>query len=392
MIQITKKENCCGCHACQTACPLGCIAMVLDNEGFLYPLVNENICIDCGICENVCPIMGAPRQGDSPLAFAAWNRDAAIRAQSSSGGCFSALMRQTFKQNGVVFGAGFDATMTLRHQSAQNEFEALKFRGSKYLQSVIGDAYHKAKIFLQQGRHVLFSGTPCQIAGLYAYLGKDDSNLITCEVVCHGVPSPRVFAAYKAAMECRYEAKIKKIAFRRKDYGWKRYCVVLSFENATEYRRIFTDDPYMIGFLQNTYLRPSCHTCRFSRLPRVADISLADFWGVREHHPEWDDDKGTSLVLAQSKKGHEFFNLCRDALVVHEADLAVAIRSNPCICGSVSPGRQRTAYFTDLDKVPFDLMMKKYMAPPSTLRKAINLTRRTIGYALRRMRFLTISI
>jgi len=386
MIHIAQKNDCCGCHACRTACPIGCIEMVADSEGFLYPQVNEQLCTDCGICKKVCPMLLTPRQGEPPAAFAAWNRDAAVRAESSSGGVFSALMRQMLQQGGVVFGAGFDATMTLRHQSAQNEAEGRKFRGSKYLQSIIGDSYQEVKTYLQQGRRVLFSGTPCQVAGLYAYLGKDDNNLLTCDLVCHGVPSPKVFAAYQAALERRRGAKVRRIAFRRKDCGWKRFSVALSFDNATEYRQVLTDDPFMLGFLRDTYLRPSCHACRFSRLPRVADISLGDFWGVGDHHPEWDDDQGTSLILVQTEKGQKAFDACRTALVVHKADLGVAIRSNPCICGSVPPGKNRSAFFNDLDRLPFEEVMKKYMSPPSPWRKAINLAKRVVGYGLRRIR------
>jgi coenzyme F420-reducing hydrogenase beta subunit len=291
-------------------------------------------------------------------------------------------MKKTLEQGGVVIGAAFDESMTLRHQIAQNALEGEKFRGSKYLQSVIGDTYREAKSYLQQGRRVLFSGTPCQIAGLYSYLGqdKDNVNLLTCDLVCHGVPSPKVFAAYKASLEHLYDAKVSRIAFRRKDCGWKRYSVALSFDNATEYRRLLTDDPFMIGFLRDTYLRPSCHVCKFSRLPRVADLTLGDFWGVDRHHPEWDDDQGTSLVLVETVKGQEAFDGCCDELVTHKADLTLAIQSNPCICGSVKPGRHRTAFFKDLDRQPFEYILKKYMSPPSPLRKTVRFARRIASH------------
>lgn len=390
MIHISQKEDCCGCHACSTACPLGCIDMVADLEGFLYPQINDSICVDCGICEKVCPMLIPPPQGgEPPTAFAAWHRDATIRAESSSGGVFSALMRLSLELDGVVVGAAFDGDLTLRHQSAQNEIESYKFRGSKYLQSVIGDVYREVKDFLQQGRFVLFSGTPCQVAGLYSYLGEYDDNLLTCDLACHGVPSPKVFAAYKENLEHCHAAKVERIAFRRKDYGWKRFSVAMSFDNATEYRQDLTEDPFMLGFLRNTYLRPSCHCCHFSRLPRVADISLADFWGVGYHHPQWDDDKGTSLVLIQSEKGQQIFDTISDELVVHEADLDEAIRFNPCICGSVPPGENRQAFFRDLDLIPFEQMVRKYMATPSLCRKFIGIMRRLAGYSLRYLRRIT---
>jgi len=389
MIQIENAEDCCGCHACRTACPLGCITMVADREGFLYPQVDVSICVDCGICTAVCPMATVPCQGERvhpgelPLAFASWNRDDVIRAESSSGGVFNALMVTTLQDNGVIFGAAFDGTMTLRHQSIQNITESDKLRGSKYLQSIIGDVYQEVKSLLEKDRHVLFSGTPCQVAGLYSYLGIDNDNLLTCDLVCHGVPSPKVFASYMASMEHRHRAKTNKVVFRRKAFGWKHFSMALSFDNDTEYCRVLSEDPFMFGFLGNIYLRPSCHACNFSRLPRVADISLGDFWGVGDHHPEWDNDQGTSLVLVQTTKGQKALDACRDSLVVHEADLTLAIRSNHCICGSVPPAEVRAAFFNDLERLAFEKVMKKYMVRPTAWLRLLALPKRLVKYSLR---------
>lgn len=369
MILLTSKEDCCGCQACATACPEVCIEMIADEEGFLYPRINENACSNCGACEKVCPMLALLPQGPLPSAYAALHKDDTVRVESSSGGVFSALMKRTFEKGGVVVGAAFDEEMTLRHQFALNEDDGQKFRGSKYLQSIIGNTYREVKRLLLQGQTVLFSGTPCQVAGLYSFLCQDYDNLLTCDLVCHGVPSPKVFSAYKSSLERRYGARVTNIGFRRKDYGWKQFSVSLTFDNGAEYHQILTEDPFMLGFLHNIYLRPSCHVCRFSRLPRVADLSLGDFWGVGQHHPEWDDDLGTSLILAQSKKGQEAFVACEGSLVINEADLDLGIRSNPCICGSVAPGVSRSAFFSDLDRIPFEKMIKTYMAPKSSWRK-----------------------
>ncbi|WP_162096686.1 Coenzyme F420 hydrogenase/dehydrogenase, beta subunit C-terminal domain [Desulfotalea psychrophila] len=386
MIHLNTKEDCCGCHACLSICPAKCIQMLPDTEGFLYPMVDESLCPECGLCESVCPVINPPRQEGDSVAFAAWNRNEDVRADSSSGGVFNALMQCTFEQNGVVFGAAFDDSMTLCHQAAHNEVEGQALRGSKYLQSTIGTAYQEARKYLKQGRQVLFSGTPCQIAGLYAFLRKEYDNLLTCDVVCHGVPSPKVFAAYRAELERQHGAKAQRIAFRRKNFGWKRFSVSLSFDNDTEYRRVLNEDAFMIGFLSNTYLRPSCHACNFSRLPRVADISLADFWGVGTHHPEWDDDRGTSLVIVQTEKGKSAFDACRQDITVHDADLNVAIQSNPCICGSVAPGARREAFFSDLNTLPFEKVMKRYMRPTPLWRRRAGKVKRLAGRVLRRMR------
>lgn len=354
--------------------------MLADKEGFFYPQIDENNCTDCGLCESVCPMTAPVPTGDPPSAFAAWNRDEEIRADSSSGGVFSALMQKIFQQGGVVFGAAFDTNLKLCHQSAENKSDGSKFRGSKYLQSRIGDSYQAARDHLKKGKDVLFSGTPCQVAGLYSFLGGDHENLLTCDVVCHGVPSPKVFDAYRTVLERRHGAKTRRIAFRRKDCGWKQFSVSLSFDNDTEYRRVLSEDPFMHGFLANTYLRPSCHTCRFSRLPRVADISLGDFWGVGNHHPEWDDDRGTSLILVQTEKGRKAFDLCSDGLTVHNADLTTAIQSNPCIQGFVAQGKRREAFFNDLDRLPFEKMIKKYMERPTLWQRAINKAKRIMNY------------
>jgi coenzyme F420-reducing hydrogenase beta subunit len=385
MIHLNKKEDCCGCHACVSICPVQCIQMQPDDEGFLYPVVDESICTDCGLCESVCPVINPPVQKGESVAFAAWNTDEAVRKDSSSGGIFNALMQHTFEQNGVVFGAAFDDSMTLCHQAAYTEADGRALRGSKYLQSAIGNAYLEAKKYLNQGRQVLFSGTPCQIAGLYAFLGKEYDNLLTCDVVCHGVPSPKVFAAYRTELERQYGGKTQRIAFRRKNFGWKRYSVSLSFDNDTEYHRVLNEDAFMIGFLSNTYLRPSCHACRFSRLPRVADISLGDFWGVGTHHPEWDDDLGTSLVIVQTKKGQKTFDACREDITVHEADLDLAVRSNPCVCGSVPPNGRRAAFFNDLNSMTFGKVMKRYMRPTTLWRRKAAKVKRLAWAVLRRM-------
>jgi coenzyme F420-reducing hydrogenase beta subunit len=386
MIKILSKEDCCGCHACLSICPANCIQMEEDVEGFLYPIIDEDACSECGLCDEICPMTDPQPQGDPPIAYAAWHHNEYIRGKSSSGGVFSALMMMTFHQNGVVFGAAFDESMVLRHQSAKNQAESVKFRGSKYLQSIIGDAYNKAKNFLSNGRKVLFSGTPCQIAGLYAFLGNDDDRLLTCDLVCHGVPSPKVFRAYLAQLERHHKASVKTVSFRDKDTGWKKFSLSLSFENGREYRRTLIKDPFMVGFLKDIYLRPSCHQCKFSRIPRIADISLGDFWGVDRHHPEWDDDKGTSLVLIQTEKGKEAMADCHNNLVFHESDIKTAIQSNPCICGSVAPSPDREFFFKDLDCISFEKVMKRYMSYPPLWRRAVSRAKRYLGHGLQQNR------
>jgi coenzyme F420-reducing hydrogenase beta subunit len=386
MINIVDKEECCGCHSCYAICPLHCIDMIYDREGFIYPKINNNICINCGTCERACPVICNPSIGEYTKAFAAWSKNDLNRENSSSGGVFGELMKQTIIQNGIIFGAAFDESMKLCHQSARSENEGEKFRGSKYLQSIIGNVYSDVKLCLTEGQKVLFSGTPCQIAGLYSYLGKDDENLLTCDLVCHGVPSQKVFFAYKRYLENKYKGKIIKINFRYKDSGWKKFFLLILFDNGLEYKKVFFDDPFMKGFLENIYLRPSCHDCPFSRIPRVADISLGDFWGVGDHHPEWDDDKGTSLIIVQTQKGQNAIDACHYELTLFETDLSVAVKSNHCISGSVSPNCFRSSFFFDLELLSFDKIIKKYMPSRSLITKSFDQLKRAVVFLISFMR------
>lgn len=378
MDNFNTKERCCGCHACCSACPANCLQMVADVEGFLYPETNKSQCHDCGRCKSVCPMLAAKPHGERPPAFAVWNLDKSVRNQSSSGGVFTALMQHVFQNCGLVLGAAFDDSLTLRHQMASCEEDGAKFRGSKYLQSIIGDSYSTVQKLLQNGKKVLFSGTPCQVAGLYSFLGGDSENLLTVDLVCHGVPSGKVFAAYKAFVERQHNSKARGVSFRAKNSGWKQYSIEMSFEDESKYSRKITADPFMVGFLKNLYLRPSCHACRFSRFPRIADISLGDFWGVAKHYPEWDDDSGTSLVLTQTDKGMKALEACKGVLATHQADLSIAIKSNPCISGSAKSHKKRIPFFSDLDSLPFERLVKKYMSPPSLFVRIINKIKKVV--------------
>ncbi|MBR2023694.1 MAG: Coenzyme F420 hydrogenase/dehydrogenase, beta subunit C-terminal domain [Clostridia bacterium] len=307
MIEIINKSQCNGCHACASVCPKQCISMQTDNEGFLYPQVDSSKCTRCGLCEKICPVLHKKPIDETmlPKAYAAYNIDEEIRMQSSSGGLFTLFATAIIHRGGVVFGASFHDDFSVEHSFTESVEGLAKFRGSKYVQSKIGDSYKQAETFLQQGRWVLFTGTPCQIGGLYAYLRRDYDTLLTQDIICHGVPSPLVWQKYLD--EKRKENKtISAVSFRDKEKGWKQFSMAITFANGIRYSKTLGVDSMMRVFLSDWCLRPSCHDCAYKTKNRHSDITLADYWGIEKVHLEMFDDKGTSLLLVHTPKGEAF--------------------------------------------------------------------------------------
>lgn len=356
MIKITEKKQCSGCFACVTACPLGCISMIPDNEGFVYPKVDTTKCINCDLCSKKCPLINKKEVPitDIPV-YSVINKNEEIRKNSSSGGVFSLFAEEIIKNGGVVFGASFSEDFKSVHHISVTKIEDLaKLRGSKYLQSNIDVTYKEAETYLKKGSFVYFSGTPCQITGLYSYLGKDYENLYTQDFICHGVPSPMVWKKYVEKREEIADSKTTKIFFRNKEKGWKLFSTQFDFINGDKYLQDLTEDLYMKGFLSDMYLRPSCHDCGFKTVNRVADITLADFWGIEKTDLNMDDDKGTSLVLLHSEKGKAFFEKIKPNILCKEANLDFAIRCNPAISKSSVPHKNRRKFFSKIKKHSVD--------------------------------------
>lgn len=327
MIKIYDKEDCCGCGACAIRCPHHCITLSEDPQGFLYPKVNLDKCVDCHLCERVCPCLNVDERRGNTECFSAVNPDDKVRLTSSSGGIFSMLSQAVLALGGVVFGARFDEEWNVLHDEAQTVVELVRFRGSKYVQSVTGDCYAKAQEYLKQGREVLFSGTPCQIAGLKQFLGDDDDKLLTVEVACHGVPSPKVWREY-----LRYISDgqpLARVDFRDKSTGWRDYSVVIGNKS-----RRHDYDEYMGCFLGNYSLRPSCFNCRFKQGSSGADITLADFWGMAATNGHLDDNKGTSLMVVFNDKAMRSLEQCGVNLIHQDFDKA--IKSNPSLVKSAT--------------------------------------------------------
>ncbi len=368
MIKIQSKQDCCGCAACVQRCPKRCISMKEDNEGFLYPVVDESICIDCGLCEKVCPIINRPEKLPVKEVLAVKNRNEAERMASSSGGVFIALAKKTIEKGGVVFGAVFDENWEVMHTYAETLDEVKPMMGSKYLQSRIGNSFRDAEKFLREGREVLFTGTPCQVTGLHNYLRKDYPNLLSVDFLCHGVPSPGVWRKYldeEFQLSARRAAAGKNtvlssslksvpvitgIEFRDKTLnGWKKFSFVVrgsaskADKNSVLLSDIHYKNPYMKGFLADVYLRPSCYQCRCKNGVSHSDLTIADYWGINQLMPDFDDDKGVGLVLLNTEKGKAVFDHLN--MEIRASSLGDAMRFNGGFKEEVKVHPKRSRFF-----------------------------------------------
>ena len=373
MIKLADKNACTGCSACKAICPQNAISMVADAEGFLRPSIDDARCVKCGLCTNVCPVLTKMEPRQPLVVYAAKAKDDELRAKSSSGGVFSLLARAVFAEGGIVFGAGFDRNdWHVMHKSAENEEELEDLRGSKYVQSEMGDVFRQVKLELSKNRKVLFTGTPCQIAGLRLFLGKQYDNLLMVDVVCHAAPSPLVWKKYlrERLSAAGYESGgdipfITKISFRNKKYGWKKFSLFLSFSNSMEYLEDLTKDVFLRGFLLELYNSKSCHDCKCRELKSGSDLTIADYWRVYEKKPEMDDDKGTSLVLVNTCKGELFWQKIEHFLDTAVSSIEDAIRVNPAIVKSPLGNKRREIFFSKLNKTAsVDRLVINLLTPP----------------------------
>lgn len=395
MIDIKDKSNCCGCAACVQRCPKQCISMVEDNEGFLYPKVDTQVCVDCGMCEKVCPVINQSEERKPLGAFAAVNPNEQIRRESSSGGIFTMLANKTIAKGGVVFGVKFNKDWMPEFGYAETMEDIAPFRGSKYVQAIVGNAYKKAEEFLKAGRDVLFSGTSCQIAGLKKFLRKDYENLLTVDIICHGVPSPKVWNMYleetcSKLMKTRtdgknsvvsakggeYKSCIEAISFRSKINGWKKFSFLLKLNFPTcdgKNTDVFLIENvqkniYLRAFLSDMILRPSCYCCPAKAGKSGSDLTLADYWGIYTLVPELDDDKGVSAITANTVRGEAF--LKELDIKLYQAPLQDLVHKNPAFAKPTKRPENRDEFFKDdgngvydkvrlLCKVPFKKKCKR---------------------------------
>ena len=346
-------------------CPQKCIQMEYDDEGFEYPLVDENTCTKCGRCLAICPGRQPKRQCEGKsegqlvsadhgmTIYAAKNKDDSIREKSSSGGSFFLLAKSVIDKGGIVVGAGFDENHQVRHCMVETISDIFKIMGAKYAQSASGDIHTWVKQCLEQHRWVLFSGTPCQIAGLKLYLGQDYETLLSVDIICHGVPSPAVWSRYLDSLAIDRE-QIEHVYFRNKSTGWKNYSFLVKGSNGKELIEPHGNNLFMKGFLSDAYLRQSCYDCRYKGDASRADITLGDFWGIDGIDPEFDDDGGVSLVIARSTKGRTFLQEISINLDMHSVSVKDAFRWNPSFWNSSDKLSNRNRFFHNWNAIQMD--------------------------------------
>lgn len=362
-VDMIEKEACTGCGACKNICPTNAISMETDQEGFWYPAINREVCVHCHKCVKICPAMREraltfeEEDKKQVKIYAAWSKNPEIRFGSTSGGVFSELALSVLESGGCVCGAVYDKSHMVNHMITNDKKDLDKLRQSKYIQSNTGYIYQEAGACLKQGRQVLFCGTPCQCEGLFCYCKEKKisiEKLYLVDFICRGSNSPKVYSKFLAEMKNMYQSDIKKVWFKNKTYGWNRFSTKIEFEDGEQYLEDRYHDSYIRGYIEeNLFIRPSCANCKFKGFNRIADITLADFWGVQlEGQRQQESDGGTSMVMLHTEKGEALWNKIFSKVFQEEKKLEDIIPGNVCFYNSVQQGVHRDKFMQDLDKMP----------------------------------------
>lgn len=373
MINITEqnKSQCCGCNACGDACAKQAITFKTDIEGFWYPEVNKDLCTDCGLCEKVCPVINieALKKNDfkEPLCYAAMHKNLEVRFDSTSGGLFSAFAEKFYRDGGYVGGAIANPDGSVKQFISNDKNDLHAIRRSKYEQSNLEGFFKQVKELLNKGEKVVVCGAPCQMTALRSYLRKDYENLLILDFVCRGINSPFINKCYASYLESKHNSKIVESRAKSKELGWDRLTFKARFKNGEIEFQTKDNSLATRGYLQTgAYCRPSCYECKFKGFPRIADISLADFWGIKEIVPEMYDNIGTSLVLINSEKGKRFFDTISQKIKAVELPYETALKGNPALTKPLTSAKiDRKAFFEDAHKLPYDELAKKYFNLPT---------------------------
>ncbi len=387
MPKLCLSEECTACAACRNICPRSAIRMEEDSRGFLHPIVHSDKCIECRLCEKICPVLNKSRSTSifEPMVFAAWHSDKDIRISSSSGGAFSAFAEKTLNEGGVVFGAAWDGVEKVRHIGIEKAEDLGLLRKSKYVQSDIGDTFQRVKEILKSGRKVLFSGTPCQVGGLYGFLGNMDiSHLTTIDFICHGVPSSAVYRSYLEYIGSKYGSSVSMVNFRDKSLGVETNLLLkVGLVNGKTKRLVFDDNSFYRGFVGNVYLRESCHRCGFNKLPRIADISMADYRGLGKNLKFGnigDRPLGFTGLIVNSQNGLNLLNTAYN-ISFEQRPNEELFRSQPHLNYPAKKSSVTEDFWDNFGKIPYKEMAKKYMPMPIRFR-IMNFLRIVLGVKL----------
>lgn len=370
MISITNKIDCCGCNACGDICPKGAIIFKTDIEGFWYPIVDKNKCIDCGLCDRVCPIININdlKKNDLPesICYAAEHKNLEVVFDSTSGGMFSALADIMYRSKGYVGGAIFNEDFSVRQYISNDKADLPRLRSSKYLQSNLEGFFKQVSELVKVGENVLVCGSPCQMAALRAFLRKDYDNLIIADYICRGINSPKVWRKYLDSFEERYGHKVVYCKAKSKEYGWRNLTQKVILSNGKAYYETKDQSKFTQGYLQTgVYCRPSCYDCKFKGYPRISDITLADFWGIENVDISMEKDLGTSLVMVNSKKGEVYFEKAKQRINYIQVPFKSIEAGNRSLHLSIDPPTvDRKQFFEDLDKMSFIQIADKYIKTP----------------------------
>ncbi len=357
-IELCNEIDCTQCFACAKSCPKNCIQKKEVNGGFFIPSIDRKKCIECGKCVRSCHVLTGNKEKLKPLkVYAAWNNNDVIRKKSSSGGVFSSLSEVIFKLGGIVVGAAYDEFLKVEHILVSNKEELDKLRGSKYIQSQVSDVYPKVKQALEEGLYILFTGTPCQVAGLYSFLKKDYEKLYTCDLICHGVPSQKAFECYLSSIGTNI---INNSEFKfRYTEGWG-YQMSYNGKNIP-----ISKSFYMKAFTKGYMFMEACYRCEYATPNRVSDITIADFWDIGKFVPfKHSTRKGVSMVLINNEKGKGLFKKCND-LISEERTLAEAIQCNYNLSSPSKRPLERNTFYNDLENMKSEDLVDKYQLFPS---------------------------
>lgn len=362
MIKVENKENCCGCTACYSICPKKAITMEEDNEGFKYPKIDKNKCINCGLCEGVCPVIKKGKYNENLKNYACQNKKDSIRLRSTSGGVFYSIADYIISNNGIVYAVGFDKNMKVIHRFTNDSNLIAELIGSKYVQSDLKDIFIDIKMKLKNNKIVFFVGTPCQVEGLINYLSHQNTqNLYTSDLMCYGVPSPKIYNSWISYIEKKYNSKVTYINFRDKKYGYAGSNTLVKLSNGKKIEDNIDSKSFLKTMFSHIGLRPSCYNCQFRTRKKKCDFTMGDMQNVCLYNKRMDDNKGTTFLQIHSEKGFKLFSKISTKLNCFE--IVDSKYSNGSSISNIDIPRERDNFFNDLNKLDYNSLIKKYFPP-----------------------------